>query len=81
MAEEEEEPSPKRPIWTGTVTIGLVNVPVKLYAMIYDKGVSFRFLHKLDGQPLKYERVCTKENKVVPWDEVVRGYEVAKNKS
>ena len=39
----------RRPIWTGNLTIGLVNVPVKLFPMIYDKGVSFRFLHKEDG--------------------------------
>jgi DNA end-binding protein Ku len=60
------------------VTIGLVNLPVKLYAMVYDREISFRFLHKLDGQPLKYERVCTRDEKVVPWEEVVKGYEVTK---
>lgn len=80
MAEEEKASIPKRPIWAGTITIGLVNVPVKLYPMIYDKGVSFRFLHKQDGQPLKYERVCIKEDKVVPWEEVVKGYEVSRNR-
>ena len=69
----------RRPIWTGSVTIGLVNLPVKLYAMVYDREISFRFLHKLDGQPLKYERVCTKDEKIIPWEEVVKGYEVAKN--
>ena len=69
----------RRPIWTGSITIGLVNVPVKLYAMIYDRGVSFHFLHKLDGQPLKYEKVCTKDDKIIPWAEVAKGYEVAKN--
>jgi DNA end-binding protein Ku len=47
--------------------------------MIYDRGVSFHFLHKVDGQPLKYEKVCTKDGKVVPWEEVAKGYEVAKN--
>jgi DNA end-binding protein Ku len=71
-------PVPRRPIWTGSITIGLVNLPVKLYPMIYDRGISFRFLHKLDGQPLKYQRVCTKDEKVIPWEEVVKGYEVAK---
>jgi DNA end-binding protein Ku len=76
----EEEVSPKRPIWSGTITIGLVNVPVKLYSMVFDKAVSFRFLHKQDGQPLKYERVCTKDEQVVPWADVVRGYEVSKDK-
>lgn len=70
---------PRRPIWTGSLTIGLVNVPVKLYPMIYDRGISFRFLHKPDGQPLKYQKVCTKDEKVIPWEEVAKGYEVAKN--
>jgi DNA end-binding protein Ku len=75
---EEKELSPKRPIWTGNITIGLVNIPVKLLAMIYDKSVSFRFLHKEDNQPLKYQRVCTKDNKVIPWKDIERGYEVRK---
>ena len=75
---EPKAPIPKRPIWTGSLTIGLINVPVKLYPMIYDRGISFHFLHKTDGQPLKYERVCTKDGKIVPWDEVVKGYEVSK---
>jgi DNA end-binding protein Ku len=70
---------PRRPIWTGSLTIGLVNVPVKLYSMIYDRGISFRFLHKSDGQPLKYQKVCTKDQKVIPWQEVAKGYEVTKN--
>jgi DNA end-binding protein Ku len=70
---------PKRPIWTGSITIGLVNVPVKLYAITFDKSVSFRFLHKTDGQPLRYERVCIKEDKVVPWEETTKGYEISKD--
>ncbi len=77
---EEEEIAPKRPIWRGAITIGLVNVPVRIYSMVFDKSVSFRFLHKQDGHPLKYERVCTKDEKVVPWTDVVRGYEVSKDK-
>ena len=70
---------PRRPIWTGSLTIGLVNVPVKLYPMIYDRGISFRFLHKNDGHPLKYQKVCTKDEKVIPWQDVAKGYEIAKN--
>jgi len=69
----------KRPIWSGRITIGLVNVPVKLFTMIFDKSISFRFLHKQDGQPLKYQRVCIKEDKVIPWEDTVKGYEVAKS--
>ena len=71
--------APRRSIWSGSITIGLVNVPVKLYSMIYDKGIAFHFLHKVDGQPLKYVKMCTKDDKIVPWNEVVRGYEVSKN--
>lgn len=71
-------PVPRRSIWSGSIAIGLVNVPVKLYSMIYDKGVTFHFLHKTDGHPLKYVKMCTKDDKLVPWNEVVRGFEVAK---
>ncbi|MCL2358332.1 MAG: Ku protein [Nitrososphaerota archaeon] len=86
-SEQEDSPQTKsvntqvssRSIWSGSITIGLVNVPVKLYTMIYNKGVFFRFLHKTDGQPIKYVRVCVKEEKPVPWTEIVRGYEVSKN--
>jgi len=76
---ELKAPVPNRPIWSGSLSIGLINVPVKLYPMIYDRGIAFHFLHKTDGQPLKYERVCTKDGKLVPWDEVAKGYEVSKN--
>ena len=47
--------------------------------MIYDRGISFRFLHKNDGHPLKYQKVCTKDQRVIPWIEVAKGYEIAKN--
>ena len=77
--EEANARIPRRPFWSGTVTIGLVNVPVKLYTMTFDKAFSFRFLHKQDGQPLKYQKVCVKDNAVVPWEDTVRGYEVSKN--
>jgi DNA end-binding protein Ku len=76
---EQKPRIPKRPIWSGSITIGLVNVPVKLYGMIFEKEFSFRFLHKQDGQPLKYQRVCTRDDKVIPWEDTVRGYEIGQN--
>jgi DNA end-binding protein Ku len=79
QTEKKSAVAPSRSIWSGSITIGLVNVPVKLYSMIYDKGVSFHFLHKTDGQPLKYVKMCTKDEQIVPWNEVARGIEVAKN--
>jgi DNA end-binding protein Ku len=78
MAKSVRKQIPIRPIWTGAITLGLVNVPVKLHTMVFDRGVAFRFLHKHDGQPLRYDKVCIEENKVVPWEEIVRGYEVRK---
>jgi DNA end-binding protein Ku len=68
-----------RPIWSGAVSIGLVNVPVKVYPMTRDLSVHFHLLHRKDGQPLRYERVCTRDGVVVPWEETVKGYEVRKN--
>ena len=69
---------PGRPFWSGSITIGLVNVPVRLHTMVRDRSFSFRLLHRDDGQPLRYERVCTRDGRVVPWAETVRGYEIRK---
>jgi len=46
--------------------------------MIFDKGVTFRFLHKADNSPLKYEKFCIKEEKPVSWQDIAKGYEVSK---
>jgi DNA end-binding protein Ku len=79
-----EEPGQKgtagRPFWSGIITIGLVNVPVRLHTMVRDRSFSFRLLHRDDGQPLRYDRVCTKDGRVVPWAETVKGYEVEKGR-
>lgn len=65
-----------RPFWSGSITIGLVNVPVRLHTMVRDRSFSFRLLHRKDGQPLKYDRVCSRDGLVVPWNETVKGYEI-----
>jgi hypothetical protein len=71
-------PITRRSMWSGSISIGLINVPVKLYAMIFDRGVTFHFLHKTDNAPLKYQKICTKDGAVISWSEVAKGYEVAK---
>ena len=76
--QQKAEP-PKRSIWSGRISIGLVNVPVKLYTMIRDKSISFRYLHKHDGAPLKYQKVCTLDKQVVPWEDVIKGYQIDEN--
>jgi DNA end-binding protein Ku len=78
MKKAKAEP-PKRPIWSGRISIGLVNVPVRLYTMIRDNTISFRYLHKHDGAPLKYQKICTLDKEVVPWEEIEKGYEIDKN--
>ena len=67
-----------RSFWSGSITIGLVNVPVRLHTMVRDRSFSFRLLHREDGQPLRYDRVCTKDGRVIPWADTVKGYEVRK---
>jgi DNA end-binding protein Ku len=79
MPEKSAPRIPHRPIWTGSISIGLVNVPVKLLTMTRDHSISFRLLHRADGQPIQYQRVCTRDNQVVPWEDIVRGYEVRKD--
>jgi len=69
-------PVSRRAFWTGAVSIGLVNIPVRLAVMVKEHTIPFRLLHKKDGQPVRYERVCTRDNEVVPWEEIVRGFEV-----
>lgn len=76
--EQEHTGKPGRAFWSGSITIGLVNVPVRLHTMVRDRSFSFRLLHRNDGQPLKYERVCSRDGSVVPWTETVKGYEIRK---
>jgi len=68
-----------RPLWKGAIAFGLVTVPVNLYsATERAEKLSFHLLHKKDGSRIDYKRFCLKEDKEVPWSEVVKGYEYAK---
>jgi DNA end-binding protein Ku len=70
-----------RPIWKGALSFGLVNIPVQLHSAIQSgERVSFRLLHRDDQSPIRYERVCQKDGSVVPWDDIVKGYEYAKGR-
>jgi DNA end-binding protein Ku len=66
-----------RSIWNGTVTFGLVAVPVKLYSATESKTVHFHELHRRDEARIEHRRFCSKEDKEVDYDEVVKGYEVS----
>jgi DNA end-binding protein Ku len=70
-----------RPQWSGALTFGLVNIPVKLFSAVQAKErVSFRLLSKKDLAPIKYERVSQKDGEVVDWKDIVKGYEYTKGK-
>ena len=64
-------------IWKGSISFGLVNIPVRMYAATDEKQVSFRHLHRPCKTPIRYTRTCPTCNKEVSWDEVVKGYEYA----
>ena len=67
-----------RAIWKGAISFGMVTIPIKLYTATEERDVRFRLLHRTDGAPIKEKRVCTADGKEVEWDDLVRGYEVAK---
>ena len=67
-------------IWKGSLTFGLVNIPVELKTAVRADHISFRLLHKEDLSPVKYERVCQADGETVPWNEIVKGYEYDKGK-
>jgi len=70
-----------RPVWKGAIAFGLVTIPVGLYsATERAERLSFHLLHKKDGGRIDYKRFCEKEDKEVPWSEIVKGYEYAKGK-
>lgn len=65
-----------RSIWNGTVTFGLIAVPVKVHSATEDKSVHFHQVHAADGAQIRQKRICSKENKEVPYKEVAKGYEL-----
>jgi DNA end-binding protein Ku len=72
---------PARSIATGTISFGLVSIPVRLFpAAQPSSSISFNMLHARDGSRLKQQYVCAKDGQVVPREETVKGYEFAKDR-
>jgi DNA end-binding protein Ku len=69
---------PMRPIWSGTISFGLVSVPVRMFSATQSKDLKFHFLDRRDMAPIGYEKVRKDNGKTVPADEVIRGYEISK---
>jgi DNA end-binding protein Ku len=66
-----------RAIWTGSVSFGLLNVPVRLYSAVSRKSVSFRELRASDSSRVRHRRVAEADGEDVPYEEIVKGYEIA----
>ena len=69
-----------RAIWSGALTFGLVNVPVKLFTAVAQKEVRFHLLHGKDGGRIRMKRFCSVEDQEVPYEEIVKGFEVSKDR-
>jgi DNA end-binding protein Ku len=69
-----------RPIWSGTISFGLVSVPVRMFSATESKELRFHFLHKDDLAPIGYDKVRKDTGKHVDPDDVVRGFEIEKDR-
>jgi DNA end-binding protein Ku len=67
-----------RALWTGSITFGLVNVPVRLYSAISEHKLQFHFVHRKDDSPIGYQKICKLEEKPVPEKEIVKAFEYRK---
>ena len=68
-----------RSLWNGTISVGLINVPVKLYSAVDSKTVRFREVHIADDAKVEHRRFCSAENREVPSKAVVKGFEVGED--
>jgi DNA end-binding protein Ku len=69
-----------RAIWKGSISFGLVNIPIALYPATRKEELKFRLLRAKDLSPVNYKRVAEKDGREVPWGEIVKGYEYEKGK-
>ena len=67
-----------RSIWTGSISFGLVSVPVRMYSAVEEHTLHFNYVHAPDGSRIGYEKICKAEDKPVPDDEIVKAFEYEK---
>jgi DNA end-binding protein Ku len=65
-----------RPLWSGSLSFGLVNVPVQLFSAVRDLDVHFTQLHESDGAPIETRRFCKEEDEEVPYEQIGRGFDL-----
>jgi DNA end-binding protein Ku len=72
-----------RAIWRGSITFGLISIPVKIFSAVGRESgekIDLHMLHEKDGERIHYQRTCDKGHKDIDWDEIVKGYEYQKGK-
>src|SRR5213594_2079967 len=67
-----------RALWKGSISFGLVNIPVELHTAVRQHRPRFRMLHAKDKSPVRFERVCIRDGHPVAWEDLVKGYEYEK---
>ncbi|HEY8200706.1 MAG TPA: Ku protein [Actinomycetota bacterium] len=65
-------------IWNGAITFGLITIPVRMFSTVEEKSLRFNQLHAADNGRIRYKRTCSQCGEEVPWDQIVKGYEVEK---
>jgi DNA end-binding protein Ku len=69
-----------RTMWKGAISFGLVSIPIKMYPSTEEKSVKFNQLHDKDGGRIRYKRVCSIDGEEVPFEHIVKGYEIEKDR-
>src|SRR3954465_300188 len=69
---------PPRSLWSGSITFGLVHVPVRVFSAVHEHKLQFHLVHEKDDGPIGYEKICKLEDKPVKNDEIVKAYEYTK---
>jgi DNA end-binding protein Ku len=69
-----------RALWKGSISFGLVNIPIELHTAVRNHRPRFRMLHAKDRSPIRFERVCVKDGRPIAWEDLVKGYEYAKGR-
>ena len=67
-----------RALWKGSISFGLVNIPIELHTAVRDHRPRFRMLHAKDKSPVRFQRVCVRDGHPVAWEDLVKGYEYDK---
>lgn len=67
-----------RALWKGSISFGLVNIPIELHTAVRDHRTRFRMLHAKDKSPVKFQRVCIRDGHPVAWEDLVKGFEYSK---